>query len=431
MSLADQASLLLIPTGYKSQKVYSIFPTDGDGDFDFSRSSSATRIAKNGLITTVAANVPRLNYPLIDGVVSGCPSLLLEPQRTNIIPFSEAFDNAVWQKNQSSIIANATISPDGTLNASKLIEDNTSNFHRIIEEVDLVSSDYSHTVFAKASERKYFVLRNNINGTNVNACFDLENGVVVYNGFDEAKIEYYGNGWYRCFIKETSTSTSPRSFSLMTSDKEVLNNNIPSYQGDGASGLYIWGAQVEEGSYVTSYIPTNGTTVTRLAETCNNSGNANTFNDSEGVLMAEISALADSSETSVISISNNSITEKVLIALLFGTTIRLEANMSSGTDFLLDVPINIHLNNKVCIQYKSNQYKVFVNGISYSLTQTSTTPSGLLDLSFDRGDGTRNFNGNTKQVQYYNSALTDSELEQLTSWTSFTDMANGQLYSIE
>ena len=431
MSLADQASLLLIPTGYKSQKVYSIFPTDGDGDFDFSRSSSATRIAKNGLITTVAANVPRLNYPLIDGVVSGCPSLLLEPQRTNIIPFSEAFDNAVWQKNQSSIIANATISPDGTLNASKLIEDNTSNFHRIIEEVDLVSSDYSHTVFAKASERKYFVLRNNINGTNVNACFDLENGVVVYNGFDEAKIEYYGNGWYRCFIKETSTSTSPRSFSLMTSDKEVLNNNIPSYQGDGASGLYIWGAQVEEGSYVTSYIPTNGTTVTRLAETCNNSGNANTFNDSEGVLMAEISALADSSETSVISISNNSITEKVLIALLFGTTIRLEANMSSGTDFLLDVPINIHLNNKVCIQYKSNQYKVFVNGISYSLTQTSTTPSGLLDLSFDRGDGTRNFNGNTKQLQYFDTALTDIELEQLTSWTSFTDMAEGQLYSIE
>ena len=147
--------------------------------------------------------------------------------------------------------------------------------------------------------------------------------------------------------------------------------------------------------------------------------------------MAEISALADSSETSVISISNNSITEKVLIALLFGTTIRLEANMSSGSDFLLDVPINIYLNNKVCLQYKSNQYKVFVNGISYSLTQGSTTPSGLLDLSFDRGDGTRNFNGNTKQLQYFDSVLTDSELEQLTSWVSFSDMAQGQLYTIE
>ena len=85
MSLADKASLLLIPTGYKSQKVYSIFPTDGVGDFDFSRSSSATRIAKNGLITTVAANVPRLEYPMIDGVVNGCPSLILEPQRTNLI----------------------------------------------------------------------------------------------------------------------------------------------------------------------------------------------------------------------------------------------------------------------------------------------------------------------------------------------------------
>ena len=89
MSLADKASLLLIPTGYKSQKVYSIFPTDGVGDFDFSRSSSATRIAKNGLITTVAANLPRLEYPFIDGVVNGCPSLILEPESRNIVIYSQ------------------------------------------------------------------------------------------------------------------------------------------------------------------------------------------------------------------------------------------------------------------------------------------------------------------------------------------------------
>ena len=147
--------------------------------------------------------------------------------------------------------------------------------------------------------------------------------------------------------------------------------------------------------------------------------------------MAEIAAFADSTDTSVISISNNSVTEKVLIALLFGTTIRLEANMTTGSDFLLDVPINLYLNNKVCIQYKANQYKVFINGISYPLSQKSTTPVGLLDLSFDRGDGTRNFNGNVKQIQYFDSALADTQLEQLTSWTSFTDMANGQLYTIE
>ena len=116
MSLADQASLLLIPTGYKSQKVYSIFPTDGDGDFDFSRSSSATRIAKNGLITTVAANVPRLNYPLIDGVVNGCPSLLLEPQCYKFDYLSEDFSDASWIQNSSYINSNNN-SPDGTLNA--------------------------------------------------------------------------------------------------------------------------------------------------------------------------------------------------------------------------------------------------------------------------------------------------------------------------
>ena len=93
--------------------------------------------------------------------------------------------------------------------------------------------------------------------------------------------------------------------------------------------------------------------------------------------------------------------------------------MSSGSDFLFRCSNNIYLNNKVCLQYKSNRFEYLVNGISYSLTQGSTTPSGLVDLSFDRGDGTRQLHGNTKQLQYFDSALTDSELEQLTSWTIF------------
>ena len=77
-------------------KVYSILPSDGVGDFDFTRGSEATRINAQGLIETVASGENRLNYSLLDGEVVGCPHLLLEPQRTNIFQRSEEFSNAYW-----------------------------------------------------------------------------------------------------------------------------------------------------------------------------------------------------------------------------------------------------------------------------------------------------------------------------------------------
>jgi hypothetical protein len=111
--MATIPSLALLPSGYKASKVYSVLPTDGIGDFDFTRSGNATRVNSEGLIELVTTNVPRLNYPLIDGVVNGCPSLLLEPQRTNLIQYSEDFSQGYWTKDGSSVTSGFT-SPDGT-----------------------------------------------------------------------------------------------------------------------------------------------------------------------------------------------------------------------------------------------------------------------------------------------------------------------------
>ena len=79
MSLYEKISLAQIPSGYKASTLYSVIPANGDGDFNFTRSSSATRVNKDGLIETVGTNVPRLDY-----TNSECPSLLLEPQRTQL-----------------------------------------------------------------------------------------------------------------------------------------------------------------------------------------------------------------------------------------------------------------------------------------------------------------------------------------------------------
>lgn len=415
--MATQPKLAMIPSGYKDGKLYSVLPSDGVGDFDVTRGSIATRINKDGLIETVTGNTPRLDYPLIDGVVSGCPSLLLESESTNLFPRSEDFINAVWQKNQSSILANNIISPDGTLNASKFVEDNSNNFHRIIEDVILLAGTHSHSVFAKAGERKYFVLRNNINGSNLNACFDLENGVVIYNGFDEAKIEYYGNGWYKCSIIDIDPSGGSTSFSLMTSDIAVSSNSIPSYQGDGTSGIYIFGAQIEQSSYATSYIPNFGTAlgVTRLAETASQTVPDGIINSSEGVLYFEGNPIFEDLFSKELQINSGSSTNMIRIQFRGNGNIRFYI-FSSGQILLIQAN-NIDYSNdlKVAVLYKSGQSKLYVNGnqIGATSTATYTFSAPLSQLTFD-GIAAGDFFGKCKDLKVYNTALTDAELVTLT-----------------
>jgi len=282
-------NLALIPATI-GDKVYSILPSDGVGDFDFDRADGSsptgvTRINAQGLIEQVASGVNRLNYSLLDGEVVGCPHLLLEPARTNLVQYSEDFSNAAWTKSNSSITSNSVISPDGTLNADKLVVSTSSGY---ISGTFISSGNTDVTVsfFVKSdtlsnfnfTEAFYF-------GTITN--FDLSNGTT-----DNGKIENYGNGWYRC--SKTYTYAS---------GQQIVAIQIKT----GATGsLYIFGGQYEEGSYPTSYIKSNsGGATTRAAETCDGSGNAATFNDSEGVLMAEISALADISSLRTITIGDN------------------------------------------------------------------------------------------------------------------------------
>jgi len=415
MSLADKASLLLIPTGYKSQKVYSIFPTDGVGDFDFSRSSSATRIAKNGLITTVAANVPRLEYPMIDGEVVGCPSLILEPARTNLLQYSEDFSNAAWTKSNSSITSNSVISPDGTLNADELQV--TSSGGNIYDNVG-GSGDGVFSVFAKYKDVQYIRLRS----TGSYAFFDIKNGVLgsTINTID-TKIEKYPNGWYKCSVIGNNTNSLAQIF--VSSD----GVNV------GLGNVYLWGADFQNGSYPTSYIKTNGSATTRSAETCNGAGDAATFSDSQGVLMAEISALADDGTARRIYI-NNSDNSKNMILELSSTTGQIRAVLFNGS-IQADLSTTTYKqidSNKIAFKYKASDFALWVNGIEVDTELSGTTfNSGDLEKMLLSYLSSVYFYGKTKQLQYYNSALTDSELEQLTSWTSFTDMAQGQLYSVE
>jgi len=381
---------------------------------------------------------------LIDGVVNGCPSLKLEPQRTNLLPYSEDFSNAAWGKYNTTLQSNQVISPDGTLNADILFETSDNNFHFIFDAISsLANTEYNFSIFVKKLNRRYVGIQgfNSLNKGSI-AFFDLDNGTLEYEfsegtgySVSDAKIEKYPNGWYRLSANFTAPDTEIY-MGLCLADERWSSGTAydNTYSGDITKGVYIWGAQIEQGSYPTSYIPTNGSTVTRNAETCNGAGDAATFNDSEGVLMAEISALANDLTYRSIGLNSGSATNRLLLTF---------NNVSNNINFLIQVggvtqvninyaSANITSNNNIALKYKLNDFALWVNGFEVGTdTSGNVFPINTLNnVSFDNSNAADNFYGNTKQVQYYNSALTDSELEQLTSWTSFSDMANGQQYSI-
>jgi hypothetical protein len=417
--------------------LYSVLPADGVGDFTFSRGSAATRINKDGLIETVASGVSRLNYPLIDGVVNGCPSHLLEPSRLQRIQYSEDFSQ--WIADRVLVSNNQIISPNGILNADKISENSENNVHRLYSNTfsAVSGSDYSISVFAKKGTAT--VLQLGITTTSVigtgRANFDLQNGVLGSVSGGSAIIENYGNGWYKCIFTFESLSTASAPVSFLLTNNDLTASRNPSYTGNTNQNIYIYGAQVEQGSYPTSYIPNYGTSagITRVAETANGAGDASTFNDSEGVLMAEISALEDDLTFRRLTISDNSYNNTIDILLTNNSNeIRVLVRDNTVTTSQMSYTVNSVVEfNKIAFKYKSTSSSLWVNGLNVVNIADIFTLPFLTDLSFDRGDGTSNFYGNIKQIQYFDSALNDSDLETLTSWTSFTDMANGQLYSIK
>jgi len=424
MSLQDiykNAGVVIKPAAMKDGKLYSQQPHSGAGDFNFSRADGVqTRINKHGLIETVANNEPRLSYDLVDGKVSDCPHLLLEPSRTNNLPYSEQFDNAAWAKGNSTVAANQAISPDGSKTADLL--QLTSAGGNVFDGVG-GSGDYAFSVFAKYVDAQYIRLRS----TGSYAYFDIQNGSVgSTTNVSSTKIEDYGNGWYRCTVVGNNTNSLSQIF---VSDTDGSNT--------GTGSVYIWGAMFESGSYATSYIPTSGSTETRQADICNGSGNSETFNDSEGVLFAEIQAFAEENVNRYIVINDGAgspYTNSLMIQYRNNGTVRIFHN---GTDFADAIHISGASfdqteNHKIAIRYKENDMKVYIDGVSQSLNSSFVyqSISGLNELSFDI-NGALPFLGKIKQAMTFKTALTDSELEKLTSWESFFDMAKGQEYNVK
>jgi len=417
----DKASLVHIPSGYNEDILYNVLPNDADGDFTYSGGTNGTRVNKDGLIETIAADTPRLNYSLLNGVVQSNPTLLLEPSRTNLQVRSEEFDNAAWTKSNVTVSANQTTSPNGATTADKIVENSGSGSKKVYDNITTSSGTaYTWSVFLKADTRSK--ARLNIFGSY--AEFDVANQTLLtQSNITSYKIEDYGNGWGRFSITETANNTSTLTYVYLLDDA----GNV-SYTGDGVSGLFVFGAQLEAGSYPTSYIKNVNTSagVTRSADVCNGAGTADDFNDSEGVLYAEIAALSDDSTYRFISISDGSSSNRVFIGYR-NTSNNFYVLAGTASAF---IPHNITNVTKIAVKYKSGDTSVFIDGFEAALKTDTYTLSGLNELAFDSGTGSP-FYGTTKEVITFNEALSDTELETLTSYRSFNSMAKELLFTIE
>lgn len=411
MSLYDKASIALIPSGYKASTLYSVMPANGNGDFDHIRSNTtATRLNKDGLIEDVTSNIPRLDYPLTNGLVGDCPHLLLEPSRTNEFIRSEEFDNSTWVKTRTTVQANQVIAPDGTLTADELRED-TQNGAHYFYDIDFNSdAETTFSIFAKYKGNGRGIAMSWASATTY---FDLENGVIESSANDSAEIIAYPNGWYRCIITDDPTSQQDPVFYIYKDNGDVT------YQGDGTSGIYVWGAQAEFASYATSYIPTTSTVITRSGDACFGSGTSADINSEEGVLFVEM-ATFDQNDTSDRRIAISSGNTNYVIRLTYAVAAnRLYAVIYSlGTVWATYTTLsNAEDFNKVALKYKASDFDFYVNGVKVQQQSSGATfpANTMTEVAFDNGGGGNDFYGKIKQLIVFNEALSDSELETLTS----------------
>jgi len=384
LKTVGDASLVLIPSAYKSGVLYSILPEDGTGDFTASRNSVATRINPNGFIEEVGVNVPRIDY------TDGTPVLLTEPQSTNLVTYSEDFSDVSWLKTTIGdgvvpiVTSNYGISPDGTQNTDRVqFDSGSAGGSQLQASITYGTEGHTFSVWLKS--------------------LTVTKDVTMFLG-DATQNKTVTTVWQR-FTFSNSTSSSTIRIAL----RDVWGTA-------GVADLLIWGAQLEQLPYATSYIPTEGTTATRLLETVTDGGDVNTFNSAEGVLFVEMSALSDEVENfkHITLIANAT---NYLQIFIYSNAINFKLTKGGANIFQKNYPLaDIASYNKIALNWDSlGNYKSVINGVILDNFASEVLSLDVANLSFTNSSLSAPLFGKTKQLQVFKTALTDAELIELTT----------------
>ena len=315
---------------------------------------------------------------------------------------------------------------DSPTGAFKLVEDTINSSHQLISLFSFTSGvSYTFSVFVKklGSRDSIKIQAGNPATWGAESVFDLSNGTVSSTINGSAEIDGLYNGYYKCTVTGVANVTAGTAIVLR------LYNGGTTYTGDGTSGVYIYGAQLEALPYATSYIPTSGSAVTRVKDVATNFGDVNSFNSSEGVLFVEMAALSNDTSFRAMSINDGYTTNR--ITLVYNGGIRV-FNVSGGSvSSNLDYVTTITNTQKIAIVWSSSFFDLWVNGVKRGSGSGVSFSSGTLNtMGFEQGNGGNNMYAKVKQVQVYKEALTDAELITLTASSTYTELAQVNSYNL-
>jgi hypothetical protein len=319
--------------------------------------------------------------------------------------YSEQFNDAAWSAIRLSVTPNTTIGPDGNTTADSLIE-NTATATRVIRQfVITTASSYTFSVYAKANTRSWIYLSNPITGSTY---FDLSNGTIGGTPVGvTASITSIGDGWYRCATVFTATIAS-NAFDVGI----TTGNNVSSYTGDGVSGLYIYGAQLEAGAYPTTYIPTTTASATRVADVAQKTSISSLIGQTEGTIFLDTKYLASATASgrwfNVFGTINN-----IGLALNGLNSVRTIINGLSDT---ITTSPKTDLGVKIAFAYNATGVVCFINGTEYSLPNgSSETMTSLDSILFDAAANPQFQQGEVNSFILFKTRLTNAELASLTT----------------
>lgn len=389
-----------------------------DSRITFTRESIATRVNRFGKIETVDWNVPRINY---DPVTGECLGFLIEEARTNVLMNSNAFSDSVWTTSNLAVEPNSTTAPDGTLTSAKIIASNTSSSHYIRQIFSATSGNYyTVAIYAKAGELSIVELAFSTYANWENsipwAKFDLTTGIATTtNPAAIVQMSPCMNGWYRCSMTVKAIATFTSTFTLLLCN----STGSDTFTGDGSSGVYIWGAQVEVGSFPTSYIPTNATAVTRDVDIPRISLSSQNF-VSEGTVYSHFNTQATTKFAVVYLGPESNGTPHICAStdapgVLYGSIYGLST--SGRTYGTSSFPNEV----KVAYGYKSGDTAISTNGslVTSSYVFTISPANGAAGTTGTIGYTTLtslvgSLNGHMKKLMYYPKRVSNTELQGLT-----------------
>jgi hypothetical protein len=369
------------------------------------------------LLETVASGVARFDHnPVTDESLG----LLIEESRTNLLTYSEQFDNGAWIKTQSNIVSNTVVAPNGALVGDLHLPNTTAAEHSIAQNFSFVSgTTYTLSIYLKAAGYTQCRIRfqsGAFGGTAQSIDVDLVAGTTVSSsGSPISTITNVGNGWYRV----TSTATATTTISAAISVFPIIGGSTTG-AGNGYSGIYIWGAQLEAGAFATSYIPTVASQVTRAADapTITGTNFSSWYNNAQGTLYSEASTY-DVSSSGRTGFSITGATNDNRIQVNHGTTkiFISKSTVTQLTNTIANATVSNNVASKIALAYANNNSNGSANGVIAGVDDTvvevpvvTQANIGLLPV------GTANtLNGQIRKIAYYPIRLTNAQLQGLTS----------------